>query len=77
MTEPKKCPRCGNVKFNERDCGPDGFDDDISYVSFICTKCGLWFDGWVDNWLVDENGSNIEDWQDSEDAKEFMVRKID
>jgi hypothetical protein len=61
-----KCPRCGNDKFNEVDCGPDSYDDDIFYISYICKQCGLYNSGWTDKWLID-----CECWQDEEEAKEY------
>ena len=69
-----KCPRCGNTAFSERDCGPDSYDDDITYTAYICNKCGLWFDGWVDKWLINEDGSNLDSWREAEDAIEFECR---
>lgn len=48
-----KCPRCGCEEFREIDCGPDGYDDDITYTSEKCKACGLWHDGWVDKWYID------------------------
>ena len=61
-----KCPRCESEDFKEIDCGPDTYEDDISYTSEICKKCGLYHSGWTDKWLVDCEG-----WRDEEDAKEF------
>ena len=65
-----KCPRCGNNKFREIDCGPDGWDDDITYTSEICTKCELWYDGWQNKWLIDCDG-----WRDAEDCDEFIEQE--
>jgi len=62
------CPRCGGSNFTERDCGPDTYDDDIFYISEVCTGCGLWHSSWTDRWLVD-----CTTWQDEEDAKEFIA----
>lgn len=69
------CPRCHSTDLYERDCGPDSYDDDISYTSYICKNCGLWYDGWVDKWLIYKDGSNVECWQDTEDDDviEFAV----
>ena len=67
-----KCPRCGGEEFLDRDCGPDGWDDDIAYTSHVCKKCELWYDGWVDKWLVNEDGTNIEYWQETENAIEYQ-----
>lgn len=66
------CPRCGSHDFTELDCGPDGWDDDITYISLQCNICGLWYDGWVDKWLVD-----CDSWQDSEDCQEYIGGEID
>jgi len=46
------CPRCGGETY-QIDDGPDGYDDDITYVSHVCDKCGLKFDGWYDRWEDD------------------------
>ena len=61
-----ECPRCKGTKFREVDCGPDGWDDDITYASEVCECCGLWLDGWVDKWFVD-----VDYWQDTEGAEEY------
>jgi hypothetical protein len=61
-----KCPRCGGVEFDEIDCGPDGWDDDITWSSEICCKCGLYHSGWTDQWLLD-----CQNWWDEEDAEEY------
>lgn len=61
------CPRCGNDDFYELDCGPDSYEDDISYTSEKCTKCGLWYDGWNGRWYVD-----VDNWRDVEDAEEYV-----
>lgn len=63
---PDKCPRCGNTTFREIDCGPDGYDDDITYVSYICTNCGLWYSGWSDSWRID-----VSNWREEEDAEVY------
>ena len=68
--EELKCPRCGSTEFYEMDCGPDGYEDDITWTSEVCTKCGLWHSGWTDKWLID-----VEDWIDEEYAEEFKVLK--
>lgn len=45
------CPECKEEKeFFEVDCGPDTYDDDIAYTSYICEKCKIYCDGWNDNW---------------------------
>jgi transcription elongation factor Elf1 len=67
MTEPYfRCPRCGCTEYDEHDCGPDGYDDDITYQSESCKDCGLWHSGWTDKWLID-----VDCWSDEEDAEEF------
>jgi len=63
---PEKCPRCGGTEFREIDCGPDGYDDDITYTSEICRACCLYHSGWTDKWFVD-----CETWTDEEDAEEY------
>lgn len=60
------CPRCGGTEFDDRDCGPDGYDDDITWSADVCKACGLWYSSWVDKWLVD-----VTRWQEEEDAEEF------
>ena len=62
------CPRCGCKDFDEIDCGPDTYDDDITYTSYKCTSCGLWWDGWVDKWYID-----VECWRDVEYAEEYVA----
>ena len=62
------CPRCNGEKFREIDCGPDSYEDDISYVSELCEKCGLYHSGWTGKWLID-----CENWIDEEDAEEFKI----
>lgn len=64
----KPCPRCGCEEFEEHDCGPDNWDDDIFYLSYACKRCGLWYSGWTNKWLI-----NCESWRDEEDAEEFTV----
>ena len=61
------CPRCGCSNFREIDCGPDGYDDDITYTSEICENCGLWWDGWANRWFID-----VTYWQEVEDAEEYV-----
>jgi len=58
------CPRCGGKEFIEHDCGPDGYDDDVTWSAEECKKCGLWYSSWRDEWLVD-----VSSWVDEEDAK--------
>lgn len=64
------CPRCGNTRFDEIDCGPDSYEDDIFYISYRCTECGLWLDGWSNEWYAD-----IEDWKDTENAKPWRKQE--
>ena len=64
------CPRCGSKEFEERDCGPDSYEDDISYTSDVCVSCGLWHSGWTDTWLVD-----CDSWRDEEYAEEYVATK--
>ena len=61
-----QCPRCKNKQFKEVDCGPDSYEDDVFYISDICTKCGLYNCGWTDNWLID-----CKSWVEEESAEEY------
>lgn len=61
------CPRCHSVIFREVDCGPDTYEDDISYTSDVCVICGLWKSGWTGKWLV-----GVVTWTDEEHAQEFQ-----
>ena len=47
--EPTRCKDCGGELY-EFDDGPDGYDDDVSYISFRCKDCGLKWDGWFMQW---------------------------
>lgn len=60
------CPRCGSNKFDEIECGEDSYENDIAYTSEICKKCGLWWDGWQDKWLID-----CDSWVSSENCDEY------
>lgn len=60
------CPRCKKTEFTEIDCGPDSYDDDITWTAYRCKNCGLWYSDWIHKWLVD-----VESWQDEEEAKEY------
>lgn len=71
MGERLVCPRCGGTSFAQRDCGPDGYDDDIVWTSDVCQSCGLWRSGWSDKWLLDVDG-----WPEEEDAEEFTPPSI-
>jgi len=62
----KKCPRCGSTEFLDLDCGPDTWDDDVTYISYKCEKCGLWYDGWHNKWYI-----NVDSWQEVEEAEEY------
>lgn len=64
--KPVVCPRCGSKKLKEIDCGPDTYDDDITWTSLKCEDCGLWYSGWTDKWLI-----NVQTWGDEEDAEEY------
>jgi transcription elongation factor Elf1 len=66
LFEDLKCLRCGNEIFEEIDCGFDSYDNDISYSSYKCKNCGLWFDGWMKKWFID-----VDFWQEIESAKEY------
>ena len=66
-----RCPSCFGTDLESRDCGPDGYDDDIVYTSFKCKLCGLWFDGWRNRWLLD-----CDSWHDEEDAREFPLKEM-
>lgn len=68
MTDQDKCPRCGCTEFYEKDCGPDTYEDDITYTSLVCKSCGLWYSGWTNKWLID-----VENWGDEDGAEEFKV----
>lgn len=65
MTE--ACPRCGGVEFHEVECGPDGYDDDVTYTSYVCSKCELWYDGWNGRWYVD-----VTSWREVEFGEEYV-----
>ena len=64
--KPCVCPRCGGTEFEEIECGPDTWEDDVFYISYRCKKCGLWYDGWTEKWYVD-----VDSWMDVEDAQEY------
>ncbi len=66
MSDQMVCPRCSGTEFSEVDCGPDGYDDDITYTSDICKRCELWYDGWVYEWFVD-----VSNWRDVEGAERY------
>jgi hypothetical protein len=59
------CPRCGGKGFYELDCGPDSYDDDVTWTSYECKKCGLRYSGWYDKWV------ECDSWPDEEDAPEW------
>lgn len=60
------CPRCGNTTFTELDCGPDSYDDDVTWTSYVCTKCELWYSDWTEKWLVD-----CTSWRDESTSEEY------
>ena len=64
------CPRCDSEEFKELDCGNDTWDDDCVWTSYICKRCGLYYSGWRNKWLID-----CEVWVSEEDAKEFIERE--
>jgi hypothetical protein len=61
-----KCPRCNGIEFSEYDCGPDGYDDDITWTSCKCKGCQLWYSGWTDKWYTD-----VDSWPEEEDGTEY------
>lgn len=51
MTTELFCPRCKcKQQFQELDEGPDGYEDDITYASYVCEKCEIYCHGWSYNW---------------------------
>lgn len=60
------CPRCNGTAFDEIDCGPGSYDDDITWMADRCKQCGLWYSSWKDKWLID-----VYSWKDEQDAEEF------
>jgi predicted nucleic-acid-binding Zn-ribbon protein len=64
--EPDECPRCGHTEFYQHDCGPDSYDDDISWIAFACKNCGLYYSTWADKWLID-----CTNWRDEEGAEAY------
>jgi hypothetical protein len=62
--EGDQCPRCGGSTFREHACGPDSFEDDVTYTSLECLSCGLWWDGWRGVWLIDCESCADEDGAD-------------
>lgn len=62
---PTLCPRCRCDLFWEIDCGHDGYDG-ITYTSYRCNGCDLWYDGWRQEWLVDCWG-----WRDADDCEVY------
>ena len=51
------CPHCKCEK--ELDEGPDSYEDDISYTSYVCNTCKIYCNGWTDDWY--EEGTR---WQE-------------
>lgn len=70
--ETRHCPKCNNTEFIEHDCGPDTYEDDITYTSFSCIKCGLWFDGWISKWY-----ENVTSWSDTEGEEPYETKEAD
>ena len=68
MPEQEKCPTCGGTEFWDRDGGPGGYHDDITWTDRVCRKCGTYEHGWTDQWL-DEDGEPVSN-QDRDPAKE-------
>jgi ribosomal protein S27AE len=66
-TVEEQCPRCGGLEFREVECGPDNYENDITYRSDICSNCGLYYSGWSNKWLVD-----CENWLNEEGAEEYI-----
>jgi len=50
-----KCPTCGGTAFTERDGGPDGYHDDITWTDAVCNVCGTYRHGWTDEWLTEDD----------------------
>lgn len=65
-----KCPRCGHTEFDEVDCGPDSYEDDITYTSYRCQSCKLFYDGWAEDWY------EVEGWWEVEDAKPWKPEDV-
>jgi sucrose-6-phosphate hydrolase SacC (GH32 family) len=69
-------------QFNELDEGPDGYEDDITYTSYVCTKCKIYCHGWSDNWYeedtrwTDIDGINPQPLFTSEQYEE-LAKRID
>jgi predicted nucleic acid-binding Zn-ribbon protein len=70
-----KCPRCGGTVFKEVDAGPDTFDDDVTWTAHKCQSCGLWYSEWLEKWLINSDGTNLNIWQEEENAMEFKLEK--
>ncbi len=66
MSEELACPRCGNTSFTKLWCGPDSYDNDITWTSYVCTKCELWYSGWSERWLVD-----CDSWTEEDTSEEY------
>jgi len=65
-SEQLTCPRCGSTEFDELDSGPDTYEDDITYTSYRCRRCDLFYDEWIDKWCVD-----CDNWADAADAEAY------
>jgi len=54
------CPHCKcKREFDDLDEGPDSYEDDISYTSYVCNTCQIYCNGWTDDWF--EEGTR---WQE-------------
>lgn len=52
------CPRCHSAELVDHYRGPDGYDH-IAYACLKCNKCGLWYDGWLHLWLLEEDSEEV------------------
>lgn len=63
------CPRCGGTDFDELHCGPDSYENDITYQADRCKTCDLVYSGWTDRWYEADgcpDGYGVEEWQATE-----------
>lgn len=65
------CPRCGGTDFEERSCGRDTWDDDLTWISYICLGCELWYSGFTCVWLID-----CDSWQGEEGAERWPTSEV-
>lgn len=47
------CPKCGSITI-EYDRGPDNWEDDITYTSYVCPTCNATYHGWFDIWQSED-----------------------